>query len=233
MKGYEVINKLKNDEKVIFTSNDILRYSHITPKSLAKSVYRLKQQYGIYKIEKNKFSLTDDPFIVASNIVYPSYLSFTTSLYLHNALDQIINQLDIATPVRKKMIMFNSTILNFHYIKPDLMFGYRKIRRENSYIFLADIEKTIIDILYRPDICNISNIINIPAKSINKKILKEYLQRVNIEAVRRRTGYIMEYMGMPLNIKIGNKSAYKLNPYNKNLGKYIKKWNLYDNEVDY
>ena len=132
MKGYEVINKLTDDEKVIFTFNDILRYSHISPKSLAKSVYRLKQQYGIYKIEKNKFSLTDDPFIVASNVVYPSYLSFTTSLYLHNTFDQIINQVDIATSVRKKMVKFNSTILNFHYVKPDLMFGYRKIRRENS-----------------------------------------------------------------------------------------------------
>jgi len=85
---------------------------------------------------------------------------------LHNILDQIINNVDIATPIRKKTLIFNSTVLKFHYVKPDLMFGYKKIKKDNSYIFLADIEKTIIDILYRPDICNVSNIINIPAKLI-------------------------------------------------------------------
>jgi len=42
MKSYEVINKLKASEKIIFTSDDIPIYSHTSRKSLAKYVYLLK-----------------------------------------------------------------------------------------------------------------------------------------------------------------------------------------------
>ena len=230
---HELIEELTNHGKIVFTSNDILRYSGISKNSVPKYGYRLKGHHNVYKIERNKFSLTDDPFIVASHVISPAYISFNSALYINNLLSQTINTIEIATPVRKKDIIFQSMLIKFIHINPDLMFGYKKILKENSYILLADVEKTIIDILYRPDISPISNIVNIPASKINKSRLKEYVRSINIEAVRRRLGYIMNYKGININIKMNNSSVYKLNPYNKNKGRYVPEWKLFDNEVDY
>ena len=228
-----LIEELTNRGKIVFTSNDILRYSVISENSVPKYGYRLKGYHNVYKIERNKFSLTDDPFIVASQVISPAYISFNSALYINNLLSQTINTIEIATPIRKKDIIFQSMLIRFIHINPDLMFGYKKILKENSYILLADVEKIIIDILYRPDISPISNIVNIPASKINKSRLKEYVRSINIEAVRRRLGYIMNYKGININIKMNNSSIYKLNPYNKNKGRYVPEWKLFDNEVDY
>ncbi len=230
---HELIEELTNHGKIVFTSNDILRYSGISKNSVPKYGYRLKGHHNVYKIERNKFSLTDDPFIVASHVISPAYISFNSALYINNLLSQTINTIEIATPVRKKDIIFQSMLIKFIHINPDLMFGYKKILKENSYILLADVEKTIIDILYRPDISPISNIVNIPASKINKSRLKEYVRSINIEAVRRRLGYIMNYKGININIKMNKSSVYKLNPYNENKGRYVPEWKIFDNEVDY
>ncbi len=233
MSIYNLINELKNHDKIIFNSNDILRYSNISENSVHKYAYRLKKQSNVYKIENNKFSLTEDPFIVASQVIFPAYISFNSALYLHNIMSQTINNIEIATPSRKKDIFFNNTLIRFIYIRADLMFGYRKIQKDNSFIFLADLEKTIIDILYRPDISSISNIIDIPASKLNKSRLKEYTKLINTESIRRRLGYILDIMGIEINIRMRNDSVYKLNPYNKLKGKYVSKWKIYDNEVNY
>lgn len=230
---YSLISELRNHGKIIFNSDDILEYSHISKNSVNKYTYRLNKSYNVFKIERGEYSLTDDPFIVASQIVFPGYISFDSALYIHNLLSQVINIINIATPIRKKNITFNSTPIRFVHMNPDLMFGYQKMRKDDSYIFLADVEKTIIDILYRPDISSISSILDIPVNRLNKTRLKGYSRALTIEAVRRRLGYITDYMGIDLGITVENNTVYKLNPYNNKKGKYVAKWKIYDNEVEY
>ena len=230
---YGLISELRNHGKIIFNSDDILEYSGISKNSVNKYGYRLNKSYNVFKIERGEYSLTDDPFIVASQIVFPGYISFDSALYMHNLFSQVINIINIATPVRKKNIIFNSTSIRFVHVNPDLMFGYQKIRKDDSYILLADVEKTIIDILYRPDISSISSILDIPVNRLNKTRLKGYSRTLTIEAVSRRLGYITDYMGIDLGITVKNNTAYKLNPYNNKKGKYVAKWKIYDNEVEY
>ena len=233
MSLYSIASNLSSKEKKVFSNSEIKLYSGISANSTSEYIYRLIKKSLIYKIEKNKFAISTDPFIVGSQILFPSYISFFPAFYLYHFTDQTINELQIASSARKNNIIFNGMKIEFIYMKPELIFGYKKIKKDDSYIFLVDVKKLIIDIAYRPDIMGILPIGDIPLSRIKKKTLEIYLNKVKIEAVRRRVGYIMECLGMNLNIKPRNNSVYKLNPYNKNPGKYIVKWKLYDNEVNY
>ena len=102
MNLYEIKKKLDGKEKAVFNLNEIARIIGKPNKISSVYINRMFKKNLLFKIEKNKISTTDDPFIIASQLVFPSYIGLTTSLYLQNLLPQVINKLYILTPKQKK-----------------------------------------------------------------------------------------------------------------------------------
>jgi len=110
-----------------------------------------------------------------------------------------------------------------------MMFGYKKIDKENSFIFIADLEKVIIDCLSFQRYSMISYLLKALAKAdINK--LEEYAERLNKEVINRKLGYLLDLVGRKHRFKRKTKTSYKLNSAIKRKGKFNKKWYLYLNE---
>ena len=82
---------------------------------------------------------------IASNIVYPSYISLISALRFYNLTEQIPNVIYVVTTKRHKPIEdLNGYVVEFRNIKKERMFGYRKV----DGAFVADPEKAVIDMVY-------------------------------------------------------------------------------------
>jgi predicted transcriptional regulator of viral defense system len=113
-----------------------------------------------------------------------------------------------------------------------MIFGYKKERKENSYVVVANVEKAIIDCLYLPRYCRLADIIDILEEGdVDIRRLIEYARMSESEAVERRLGYLLDLIGMKHDIRPKSKTSYKLNPSIKEKGEFDNKWRIYVNEA--
>lgn len=111
--------------------------------------YRLKRAGAINEIEKGKYTLEEDPFVIASWIVWPSYISGWAALNFYKLTDQLPFTIHIVTTKKRKrkIISYGKTKIEFVKIKKSAFFGFERIIYQNREIFIAEKEKAIIDAL--------------------------------------------------------------------------------------
>ena len=92
------------------------------------------------------------------------------------------------------------TDIEFIRFQPFRIFGYRKHRKNDSYILLADVEKAAADSLYMPRYALISVVYDALLEGFNKKLFEGYVTNMRSEAVIRRAGYLLELLGEDLSL---------------------------------
>lgn len=229
MSLYEIRDALRKKENAVFTLNEFARAANLKKEVARVYAHRMKKQGLLLKVERNKFATTDDPFIIASQMVFPCYISLTSALYLHNIIPQVIDTIYILTPRQKKQLTTPIAKIHFIKIKPKLLFGYKKIKKGESFIMLADIEKTIVDCLLFLRYCRLPSIFEALKKAESKK-LGTYASLIGNEGLVRRLGYLLDAQGKEHGLKRKNNAVYKLNPSLRKKGILNKKWYLYINE---
>ena len=231
MRLYKILEELRRSGRYAFTTGDLARILGSTREVATVYVHRMKEHGFIYPVEKGKFALGRDAFIVASQLVEPSYLSFTTAFYLHGRMEQVIDRIYVVTSRKKKAMSFMGTEIEFVRFHPFRIFGYRRHRKSDSYVLLADIEKAVVDSLYMPGHAPVSLVYEILSEGFERERLEEYAIKMNSEAVIRRVGYLLELLGEETALEPSSRTVYRLNPSIHRKGKYIGKWRLYVNEV--
>ena len=98
--------------------------------------------------ERGKYYINDGHGIniyeIASQVVFPSYISTFAAFQFHSVTDQFIIKYTVITLKRHRPITIENYALEFIKIQKDHFFGYKKTG--NAYV--ATIEKAIIDSLY-------------------------------------------------------------------------------------
>ncbi|MEW5761432.1 MAG: hypothetical protein AB1779_11775 [Candidatus Thermoplasmatota archaeon] len=229
MNLYEIKERLSQSKKSIFTINEFSRIFNIKKSVASVYVNRMIKKKLLFRIERNKVSISDDAFTLSSQLIFPSYISLITALYLHNIVEQVVDKIYVLTTKKRKNINLFGTDVIFVQTKPELMFGYKRIEKAQSFIMLADLEKTIIDCLYFQRYCRLSYIITALGKADIRKV-EGYAERLNKEVVSRRLGYLLDLLGKKNSLKRKTDTTYKLNSLIKKKGKFDKKWYLYINE---
>ncbi|MCC7570347.1 hypothetical protein KO465_03310 [Candidatus Micrarchaeota archaeon] len=204
-------------------------YGRVNSKEYAKQVvYRLIKKGNLKRIKKGVYSNSDDIFSIASNIYYPSYISFLSASYKLGLTEVIPIAVYVVTTKNYAPIEFERYKIIF--IESGNIFGYHKEGKDKNVVFLADSEKLMVDALFKPEhMGNFDEIINVfkNSKNIEKTKVIEYLNQMNSNKISRQVGYLLEmYQNMDISesVKI-NKNYYDLNPFEK--GKKInKKWRL-------
>ena len=153
----------------------------------------------------------------------------TTALYLHNKIEQIINKIYIITTIARKPLKINGMEIVFVKTSRENMYGYKRVKKENSFIMLGDLEKTIIDCIDHMKYIPINYMIQ-AIKESDPIILQNYAEKSGKEGLIRRLGYLMDILNIKNRLKIKTKNIYKLNPKIKTKGKFNNKWHLYINE---
>jgi predicted transcriptional regulator of viral defense system len=133
----------------VFTVRDIANILD-KPREYAYLVaYRLKKAGVITEIEKGKYTFEDDPFVVASWIVWPSYISGWAALNFYKLTEQLPFTIHVITTKKRerKIISYGDTRIEFVKIKRSAFFGFDRIVYQGREIFIAEKEKAIIDAL--------------------------------------------------------------------------------------
>lgn len=190
MKSIELLKKL--EAKPVFTIQDVKRIAYCGRDYAKQVLSRLKKRGLIKQVRKNAYTTKDNIFEIASNIAYPSYISFWSASAFLGYTEQILNTVHVATTRRIKPLTFEGYRIKF--IQLNDFFGYKKLREGRIEIFIAEDEKLLIDAFLKPKECG--NMDEIEKMFENSKISEEnlvnYLKRVNSQAVTKRVGFMLE-----------------------------------------
>lgn len=161
-------------KKPVFGVNDLAN-QNISRLYAKKILHELFKSGKIIRIERGKYTTLDEPYIIATHLTEPCYISMWSALSIHKLTPQIPFSLEIVTTRKRfnRKIIFKNTPIIFYTAQPEMMYGYVNIIwNEDIRIPVAKPEKTIVDALYFQTISyeDLSEIINM----INKKTLSNY-----------------------------------------------------------
>ncbi len=107
---------------------------------------RLVEKGMASRILRGIISFEDDDFIVATQLVEPSYVSLDSALLFHGVATQITKNVECVTS--RNSIAYESLGIVYHKIPKSLFFGYKREGKGRSYVFVADPAKALIDGFY-------------------------------------------------------------------------------------
>jgi len=169
------------------------------------------------------------------------YVGYYSALQIHNLITQ---------PSHKEQIVINGRIkpsvktikgvkFQFIYHNPKHFFGYKKTWIDSfNKVMCSDLEKTIIDCLYKPDyaggIVEIAKAIFMSKDKINYKQLMDYAIKFDSQAVIKRLGYLLELLSISSPIieelqKLRTKSITVLDTEAPKQGKILSRWSIQQN----
>ncbi|MDP1694645.1 MAG: hypothetical protein Q8L34_03835 [Candidatus Woesearchaeota archaeon] len=213
-----------------------------TPKLVNKSsqryanlyLHRLRKQHLVERIEKNLYTIHKDPFLIASRIIWPSYLSCWSGLKFHKLTEQVPHTLFVVVPYYKKTIVFQNMSIVFIVTKSKNIFGYEKINYQGFDIFVADKEKSIIDcaLFKKSSFSELKEIIENHQDELNLNKFIRYLKRTGNSSLIKRFGFIFDILGkdfFPTLKRYVAKVYIPLDYTKEKTGQRNKKWMVIEN----
>lgn len=204
--------------------------------------YKNLKSYSIYfkrqlnkdrliKIQKGLYATPDAPILeIASNILYPSYISLWSASSYYGFTEQIPNIIQVMTTKQKKQLNILNTNIKFIKCLPSWMYGYK---RDNN-VFIASHEKLLIDCLkFQKEMGNFDEILSIArGTTIDKIVISDYLKKSNDLSLIKRTGFVLEKekaIDLHKSFKnelIKDKNYTKLNLFDKKPKRLNSKWKV-------
>ena len=245
------INKLITNNKFCFTTNDAYRILKYTEKEnirklLSNLVLRgllMRFKKGLYYVipyEKDPEIFMPEWHLIVKYIVGNAgyYISYFSALEIHGLITQpaLSEQIVVNKQIKPSKIYIKDIEFQFIYHNENHFFGYKKIWiNDYDRVLCSDLEKTIIDCLYKPayagGITEISKAIFKAKHKLDYDKLFDYVEKFSKQSVKKRLGFLLELFEIDTNI-VEKLQFVKMNSYallDPNLpktGKRTSKWNL-------
>lgn len=175
MNIYDIIKKIEDSGRAVYNANQLSNLISKNKKITSVYISRLINKKLVSKIQKGTISTTNNDLIIATQLIEPSYISLNSALLFHNLLTQIPKNTECVTTINSRYI--KSEKIYYHKTNPKYYFGFKKYKIENSYAFIADPEKAILDGLYYKKY-NFDYLLEMRSK-INYYKLKKYSKLYN------------------------------------------------------
>jgi len=184
--------ELKKSGLVVFRIKDLVLLLKLHKTKVYNLIKALKRKEAIRKVGKGFFALPGaDEFVVATNIHYPSYISFWTALNYYGLSDNLPKKIFLVTT------KYTRPIGNFKYValSQKRFFGYTSM----GNAAIAEREKAIIDSLlfpkYSGGVKEVMKCVAAGKGELSVKKLIHYAERVESKVVLRRLGFILQHSG--------------------------------------
>lgn len=184
---YEIRETAKKMGRAIYSVQQLANLVS-KPKKIAK-VYamRLVRKGLAKKILRGKISFTEDEHIIASQLIEPSYISLFSALLFHQLIKQVPQHIHCVTTTNSRN--YEALGIIYHKIPKILFYGYKRYRRDFSYIMVADPEKALIDAIY----------LNLISKdtadeikpNLDKKVVENYIKRFSGKGKKRIMSWLL------------------------------------------
>lgn len=196
--------------------------------------------YSIIPLGSDSNPLPEDAWAIAMELFSPCYISGWTAAEHWELTEQIFNSTVVFTGLkqRKKDVVIAGLNYRTKFINPKDIFGTKKSWSSNKPVLIADIHRTIIDVLDDPEIGgggrHTLDIVKayFQNKEANPEILLQYAEQLDHGAVFKRLGFVaQEFLHLSdswlqklhLKIKTG---IIKFDPNGPNVGPIITKWGI-------
>lgn len=232
-------------------AKEALKYSTDTAikKLLSDMVKRgllMRLKRGIYYVipyEEHPDCYIPDWHLLAEPLVegVDYYIGYYSAMEIHNLITQpsLKEQIVTSKQIKPSILDINRIKFQFVYHKREHFFGYKEIWIDSyNKVHCSDLEKTIIDALFKPEysggIVEIAKALYISKDKLNFKRLLEYAERFKSQAIIKRLGFLLELLD------IGNciteilreqiSSSYSvLDTELPSQGKFISRWRIQQN----
>jgi len=205
----------------VFSLSDVTQI--ISNRDYAKQfVSRMIKKGFIKRIKKGVYSVYEDPFLVSTFLLKPSYISSVSALSFYHRITQIPNEVFCFTSKAPRNYFF-VTRINFYHTK--FFFGFEKRKYGGFEIPIATPEKALIDSIGKVPL----HIIEEAFEDIDLERMRGYLLRIGKSSIVKRLGYMLEKKGYdiyPWAKRIIDNKYIPLDPIAKNGTKKDKKWRL-------
>ncbi len=225
MRHDDFIRILKENDVKVFTTDFTAK---LLGKSRQYSADFVRNTDEIETIEKGKYCIRGtDADIVASHIMYPSYLSLMSSFRFYNLTTQLPKEKYVITTRSHKDLEFHGYIIKFIKVEKKLLFGFDNV----NGVFVARPEKAFIDYIYlKRRIGYVEEFDSaIEAGKIDIVVLKRYATMLGNGNLINRLGHFLESNS----INADDLLAYRSRNYiriGKHAGREDKKWRVVYNE---
>ncbi|MBI2549094.1 hypothetical protein HYW21_07125 [Candidatus Woesearchaeota archaeon] len=235
MQAIPFLQELEKISNPVITLNEIIRITGKSREYARIYVHRLIKRNLIQEVEKGKYTKVNDTLAIATNLIFPSYLSFISAYSFYGFTTQIPIVVKVVCLTSKKTLRLDNMDITFIKFKKRHLFGYRREQQSNHYLFIAEPEKAIIDSLYLPRHCPISE--SFEALKNNELAIDKlirYALLMDSKVTIKRLGYLLELQGIDVYDQLKGRlnSRYDLlNPFAPKTAKRSSKWRLLTNEV--
>ena len=194
IKVQDILEELQSHGKTVFTIND----ASILMKKPKKYVSKiLSSNRKVNRIERGLYFISSSGTVnlyeIASQVVFPSYISLFAAFQYYSVSDQIINTYSVISMKRHRVINLGENRIEFRTVERERFFGFEKIRN----IYVATMEKTILDSLYlnTPSFSYVMEAFDsaIQNSMLNLKRLKQYADRMNSGRVKRKLSLLLAH----------------------------------------
>ena len=246
----QLFTELNEQRRTTFAVSDVQAITHLSASSARNLVHRAQRRGLVTRLKPGLYNLVPfelgratehigSPYLIAREVAgnAPYYLSHGTALELHRMLTQpnLIIYVSCTRRIRPQTI--GGYEYRFVLVTEAQMFGIAKhwVTKEQC-VMISDMERTIIDSLRRPDlaggITEIAKGLWMKRDSLNIERLIDYALRLDVGAVLRRLGYLLERNGManettlrPLRNKL-SATYQRLDPVLPQEGSFLSRWRL-------
>ncbi len=189
-----VLNELQ--KYAVFTSKIVLDILEKKKNYVNLLLYRLSNAKLIFRIERDKYTVYKDALLVASRILWPSYISGWSALQYHNLTEQLPSTIDVFTTrsKKKKEIEFANAKIRFIKSKTENLFGFNKVHYKGMEIFVASKEKAIAD-SFAFNLVSESELLEIISKNRDEleiKLISKYLMKIIRKPWRKKAKKFLE-----------------------------------------
>ena len=205
---------------------------------------RLKE--GVYYIipyEQNAETFMPNWHLMAEHLTNNAkhYIGYYSALQIHNLITQpsLKEQIVVSKQIRPSEIKIKEVPFQFIYHNEKHFFGSKKIWIDSfNKVMCSDLEKTIIDCLFKPDyaggIVEVARAIYTSKDKIKFDTLLEYAKIFDSQAVIKRLGFILEIVEINTKIihelqRIKTASYVVLDTELPKTGKRISRWRIQQN----
>ena len=143
---YKIRDMAINSELSVYSVQEISNLINKNKNIARVYMNRLVQNGLATRLVNGKISFINDDFIIASQLVSPSYISINSALLYHKITYQVPQYIE-SVNTRNSLNYYKLGII-YHKIKPELFFGYKRYNKNGSFIFVANPDKAIFDGLY-------------------------------------------------------------------------------------
>lgn len=246
----KLIVALYESGREIFDLQDVCRLTGLSQPSARSLVRKLVQRGLVTRLKPGLFQLipfqlgaerqyVGNPYVVARELVDGDryYISHASAMDIHGMLTQPQLVVYATTLKRHRPVVVHGSEYRFVHSKEEHFFGLTEhwIDKQER-VCVSDLERTIIDGLKQPEYCGgiteVAKAFWIRRADMNTDKLADYALRLDIGAVARRLGFLLEIFDVQAPAALARLKEHAVRPYllldpiMPNEGKYLSRWKL-------